>query len=45
MDTPVNVTLSASDADGDPLTYSLVSTGTLGVAVITDTGTGAFTRL
>ena len=43
MDTPVNGTLSASDADGDPLTYSLVSTGSLGVAVITDASTGAFT--
>lgn len=38
-----NGTLSASDADGDPLTYSIVANGTLGTAVITNTATGAFT--
>jgi hypothetical protein len=36
-------TLSASDADGDSLTYIIVSNGTKGVATITDSSTGAFT--
>jgi hypothetical protein len=36
-------TLGASDADGDPLTYSIVANGTRGVATVTDAATGAFT--
>ncbi|MDQ0889600.1 hypothetical protein QFZ81_004688 [Paenibacillus sp. V4I9] len=39
----ISGTLSASDANGDPLTYSIVSNGTLGTAVITNPSTGAFT--
>ena len=35
--------LPASDSDGDSLTYSLVTNGTKGTAVITNTATGAFT--
>jgi hypothetical protein len=35
-------TLSASDPDGDALTYSLVANGTKGTATITNTATGAF---
>ena len=42
-DTPKNGQLSGSDADGDPLTYSIVTNGTKGSAVITDTATGDFT--
>jgi hypothetical protein len=34
--------LVAGDADGDTLTFSLVSNGSLGTAVITDEATGAF---
>ncbi|HEY3377484.1 MAG TPA: Ig-like domain-containing protein [Armatimonadota bacterium] len=34
--------LAATDADGDPLTYSIVTNGTLGTAQITDCSTGAF---
>ncbi len=40
--TGVNGTLQASDADSNPLTYSLVSNGTKGTAVITNATTGAF---
>lgn len=36
-------TLLANDTDGNNLTYSLLSTGTLGTAVITNNGTGTFT--
>ncbi|KQX46764.1 OmpL47-type beta-barrel domain-containing protein [Paenibacillus sp. Root444D2] len=36
-------TLSASDANGDPLTYSIVSNGTKGTAVVTNPSTGEFT--
>ncbi|MGO4270507.1 Ig-like domain-containing protein, partial [Paenibacillus sp. TAF58] len=39
----VSGTLSASDANGDPLTYSIVSNGILGTAVVTNPSTGAFT--
>ncbi len=39
----VQGTLSATDPDGDSLTYSIVTNGTQGTAVITDTGTGALT--
>jgi len=44
MDQGVNYDgfLSASDADGDSLTYSIVANGALGTAVITDASTGAF---
>ncbi|MDQ0897885.1 OmpL47-type beta-barrel domain-containing protein [Paenibacillus sp. V4I7] len=35
--------LSASDANGDPLTYSIVSNGTQGTAVVTNPSTGEFT--
>lgn len=43
QNTPVNGTLVATDANDDPLTYSIVENGTLGTAVITDANTGAFT--
>lgn len=36
-------TLSASDADNNPLTYSIVTNGTKGTAVITNASTGAYT--
>lgn len=39
----VSGTLSATDPDGDSLTYSTVTTGTKGTAQITNTGTGAYT--
>ncbi len=39
----VSGTLQATDADGNGLTYNLVSNGTKGTAVITNTSTGAFT--
>lgn len=42
-DTPVSATLSGSDADNDPLTFSIVTNGTIGSAVITNPATGAFT--
>lgn len=42
-DTPVSAILSGSDADGDPLTFSIVTNGTIGSAVITNPATGAFT--
>jgi len=35
--------LTASDPDGDPLTYSIVANGSKGSAVITNPATGAFT--
>jgi hypothetical protein len=35
-------TLSASDPDGDALTYSLVSAGTLGAATLADPATGVY---
>ena len=41
-DTPLSDVLSASDADGDPLTYSIVNDGTRGTVTITDPSTGAF---
>ncbi|MDW7773316.1 MAG: Ig-like domain-containing protein [Desulfobulbaceae bacterium] len=43
MNQPVSGRLSASDPDGDSLTYSIVTNGSLGSAVVTDPGTGAFT--
>jgi hypothetical protein len=36
-------TLVATDVDGNPLTYSLVSNGTKGVATITNASTGSYT--
>ena len=39
---PTNGTLIAVDADGDQLTYSIVTNGSLGTAVITNLATGAF---
>ena len=42
-DTAVSSTVSATDVDGDTLTYSIVSNGTKGSAVITNAATGAFT--
>jgi ELWxxDGT repeat protein len=40
--TPVLGTLSATDADGDALTYSIVTNGGKGSATITNAATGAF---
>ena len=42
-DTPASGTLSASDVDGDPLTFIRVSSGTKGRFTITNASTGAFT--
>ncbi|MBN9520410.1 tandem-95 repeat protein [bacterium] len=42
-DTPLNDTLRASDADGDPLTYSVVSQPAQGTVQVTNAATGAFT--
>ena len=42
-DTLGNGTLQASDADGNPLTYQIVSNGTKGVPTLTNATTGAFT--
>ncbi|MFH2066087.1 MAG: Ig-like domain-containing protein [Pseudomonadota bacterium] len=42
-DSSVNGTLSASDSEGDTLTYSVVGNPTLGAVVITNSATGAFT--
>jgi uncharacterized repeat protein (TIGR03803 family) len=41
-DEPFTGTLTASSPGGAPLTYSIVTNGTLGTAVITDADTGAF---
>ena len=38
-----NSTLSATDVDGDALTYSIVSNATIGTATITNATTGAYT--
>lgn len=43
INTPINGGLNAEDIDLDPITYRLLGTGTLGIAVITDETTGAFT--
>src|SRR5262249_47911779 len=43
VNTPLTGTLQAADADGDPLTFSIVANGTKGVATITNAATGAFT--
>jgi|GEM_PF-2875461 len=42
-DTPANDTLTATDADGDTLTYSVVTQPTNGTVTITDATTGAYT--
>src|SRR5262249_15430943 len=39
---PVSGTLGTTDADGDPLSFSIVQNGTKGVAVITNPATGAY---
>ena len=41
--TPASGTLSATDADANSLTYSIVSNGSKGTAAITNTTTGAYT--
>src|SRR5205814_7327715 len=40
-DTQASGTLSATDADGNALTYSIVANGTSGTAAITNPATGA----
>ena len=42
-DTPGSGTLVATDADGEALTYAIVTNGTKGTAAITNAATGAFT--
>ena len=42
-DTPVSGAVSASDVDGDGLTYVIVANGAKGTAAITNASTGAFT--
>ena len=42
-DTPASGTLSATDADGNALIYSIVTNGSIGSAAITNPATGAFT--
>ncbi len=42
-DSPFNGTFTASDADGDSLTYTLVANGSKGFATINDASTGSFT--
>jgi hypothetical protein len=42
-DAAANGALSATDPDGDPLTYSIVANGAKGTASITNATTGAFT--
>ena len=42
-DTPLIGTLSATDSDGDALTYQLVDDATHGTVLITDAATGSFT--
>ena len=39
---PVSGAMPAADADGDTLTWSIMTNGTKGTAVITDAATGAF---
>ena len=43
IDTPADGTLVATDSDADPLTFSRVTDGTKGSAVITNAATGAYT--
>ncbi len=42
-DTVYNGQLNGSDPDGDPITYSIVSNGTKGSAILVDPSTGSFT--
>ena len=42
-DTAVTGQMTATDADGDALTFSIVTNGGLGSAVVTNPATGAFT--
>ena len=42
-DTQTSGTLNATDPNSDPLTFSIVTNGTLGVATIINPSTGAFT--
>jgi uncharacterized protein (TIGR03437 family) len=42
-DTAFNGRLFGYDVENDTLTYSLITNGTKGIALISDTGTGAFT--
>ena len=41
-DTPMTGQFSASDGNSDPLTFSIVTNGAYGTAVITDPATGIF---
>ena len=43
QDTPASGTLQATDADSNPLTYSIVANGSKGTAVVTNASTGAYT--
>ena len=43
QDTPATGTLQATDADSNPLTYSIVANGSKGTAVVTNASTGAYT--
>jgi hypothetical protein len=43
IDTPYNGNLSASDADGDAMTFTIAANPTMGSVTITDAATGAFT--
>jgi ELWxxDGT repeat protein/VCBS repeat-containing protein len=43
MNTPVQGTLGAADPDNQPLTFEIVTNGSLGVVTITDATTGSFT--
>ncbi|MEQ1871678.1 MAG: Ig-like domain-containing protein, partial [Vicinamibacterales bacterium] len=43
QDTPVTGTLGGSDADGDPLTFTVVTPPVRGTVVITNATTGAYT--
>ena len=43
QDTIVTGTLSTSDPDGDPLTFSLITTGGIGTATLTNATAGVFT--
>ena len=42
-DIVINATLAANDPDGNTLVYRIATNGSKGMAVITDTATGAFT--